>query len=80
MSCDANTQRLEVGSEFELFRFALDTGGSLLEKDVYYPIRNRDYRQWRAKHQRGGDFLIITETKLVKLDQPIVLDMPEVCQ
>lgn len=74
-----NDQNVELWND-EVARFPVDIGGSLLEKDVYYPVRNRNYRDWRAKHNRGGDFLLLTEPKLVRLDQPIVLDMPEVCK
>ncbi len=72
-------QRIEVWNE-DLWRYPMDVGRSLAEKDVYYPVYNRHYRQWRELHRRGRDFLIMTEPKLVKLDRPIVLDMPEVCK
>jgi hypothetical protein len=58
----------------------MDIRRSLAEKDVYYPVYNRHHRRWRELHKRGGDVLIMTEPKLVKLDRPIVLDMPEVCK
>ena len=58
----------------------MDVGNKFAEADVYYPMRNRDYRQWRKAKKRGGDFLIMTEPKLLKLNQPIVLDMAEVCR
>ena len=58
----------------------MDIGNKFAEADVYYSVRNRDYRQWRKAKERGGDFLIMTEPKLLKLNQPIVLDMAEVCR
>ncbi len=58
----------------------VDIGKKMAEGEVYYPVRNRDYRQWRKVKQRGGDFLIMTEPKLIRLDQPIVLEMAEVCR
>jgi hypothetical protein len=64
----------------ELSLYAVDVGRSLAEKDVYVPIYNRHLRQWRDQHQRGGDILIMTEPKLIKLQQPILIDMPEVCK
>ncbi|MFC5575774.1 DUF6402 family protein [Xenophilus aerolatus] len=31
----------------------------------------QDYRDWRAKHNQGGDFMIYTDRVNVKLDPPI---------
>ena len=73
------SQRVELGND-ELERYPMDIGRFLAEKDVYYPVYNRHHRRWRELHKRGGDFLIMTEPKLVKLDRPFVLDMPEVCK
>ncbi len=73
-----NNQRMEFWNN-EVARFPVDIGTKMAEADVYYPLHNRDYRQWRKSKKRGGDFLIMTEPKLVRLDQPIVLDMAEVC-
>jgi hypothetical protein len=58
----------------------VDVGNKFAEADVYYPVRKRDYRHWRKVKGRGGDFLIMTEPKLLKLNQPIVLDIAEVCR
>jgi hypothetical protein len=72
-----NSKRIEPWDS-EVSLFPVDIGGSLLEKDIYFPVRNRDYHLWRKAKDRGGDFLIMTQPKLIKLDQPIKLDMPEV--
>jgi hypothetical protein len=74
-----NAQRFEIWNH-ELVGFPVDIGNAYAENNLYYPIRNSDYRRWRKVHNRGGDFLIMTEPKLIKLDQPIVLDMAEVCK
>jgi len=58
---------------------AIDLAHDLQEKNVYYPIRDRDYQQWRQCHQRGGDFVIYTDLKRVKLITPIVLQLEDVC-
>lgn len=60
--------------------FPVDIAGKLLGKDVYQPIRNRDFLNWRDKKGRGGDFLIYSDLKLIKLDPPLSLDMGEVCR
>jgi len=53
----------------------VDTGRKLDKRQVYYPIRNRDFRAWRELKGRGGDFLIFSDMKLVKLERPIALDL-----
>lgn len=46
--------------------------GSVYDKDsVLYPVTNKDYRDWRAKYNQGGDFMIYTDRVNVKLDSPI---------
>jgi hypothetical protein len=39
--------------------------------NVYYPIHNKDFRAWAIKHQRGGDFMIFSDRKRVRLRDPI---------
>lgn len=60
--------------------FPVDLVGKLLGRDVYYPVRNRDFREWRTKKGRGGDFLIFSDRKLIKLETPIAVELGEVCQ
>ncbi|WLE62762.1 hypothetical protein GIY62_20440 [Burkholderia plantarii] len=38
---------------------------------IYYPIRNRDFRQWQRMHGRGGDFIIYSNYKPLYLKKPI---------
>ncbi|WP_241239188.1 DUF6402 family protein [Burkholderia stagnalis] len=51
-----------------------------MAKDVYWPVHNRTYRDWREAHNRGGDFMVYSRPKLVKLDKPIVLKFDTVCR
>ncbi|HIE1295313.1 MULTISPECIES: DUF6402 family protein [Burkholderia] len=51
-----------------------------MKKDVYWPVHNKTYRDWRAIHNRGGDFMVYSRPKLVKLDKPIVLKLDTVCK
>jgi hypothetical protein len=48
--------------------------------DVFYPVRNTDYQKWREKFNRGGDFLICTKPRKIKLPKPIKLTMDEICK
>ena len=48
--------------------------GDIYEKgSVLYPVKNEDYRQWRQKNNRGGDFMIYSDRKNVRLDSPITV-------
>jgi hypothetical protein len=40
---------------------------------VYYPIHNSDFRQWAIKHQRGGDFVVFSDRRLVPVVPPITV-------
>nr|WP_269764537.1 DUF6402 family protein [Burkholderia ambifaria] len=40
---------------------------------VYYPVRNRSFRDWQARHHRGGDFIIFSDYKPIMLDKPITV-------
>jgi hypothetical protein len=57
----------------------VDIKSKLRKSEVYYPVRNRDFRQWRDLKKRGGDFVIYSDLKRVKLAKPIVVDLGEVC-
>ncbi|WP_367116514.1 DUF6402 family protein [uncultured Pseudacidovorax sp.] len=58
----------------------LDTGSSLLAKQVYYPVRNRDFETWRHLKNRGGDFTIFSDMRKIKLVKPITIDLDEICE
>ena len=49
-------------------------------KDVYWPVHNKTYRDWRSVHNRGGDFMVYSKPKLIKLDKPIILKIDTVCR
>ncbi len=52
----------------------------LLEKNVYYPVYNRSYNEWRQKHNRGGDFMIYSKPLLLKLNKPIQFKLETICR
>jgi hypothetical protein len=62
----------------------IDTRGRLLrkyvEKDIYWPVYNRNYNEWREKHKRGGDFMIYSKPKLYKLKTPIEINLDTICR
>lgn len=46
-------------------------GNPVIKGEVYYPIHNRDFRQWQIRHQRGGDFVVVTDRRFVPVVPPI---------
>ncbi len=42
---------------------------------IMYPVSNRSFRDWRAKHNRGGDFLSYTEARKVRLPQELLVSL-----
>ncbi|PMS17690.1 hypothetical protein C0Z18_19760 [Trinickia dabaoshanensis] len=52
----------------------------LFKKDVYWPVYNRTYNEWRAKHKRGEDFMIYSKPELRKLKTPIVIKLETICR
>ncbi|MGG1947590.1 DUF6402 family protein [Trinickia sp. NRRL B-1857] len=53
---------------------------SLRKQDVYYPVYNSNYNAWRKKYDQGGDFVIYSELKKIKLPKPIHLTLEESCK
>lgn len=51
-----------------------------IEKDVYWPVYNRTYNEWREKHNRGGDFMIYSKPQLYKLKKPIIIKLDTICR
>lgn len=54
--------------------------GSVAPNTVYYPIRNRDFRAWRSKFKRGGDIMVYSAPKKIKLAKPIPVTLERICQ
>jgi hypothetical protein len=51
----------------------------LMETEIYTSIRNKNYIDWRKKHNRGGDFVIYSDLKKIELDEPISISLDEIC-
>nr|WP_230956732.1 DUF6402 family protein [Burkholderia cepacia] len=54
--------------------------GKLLEKNVYYPVYNKTYNEWREKHNMGSDFMIYSKPLLLKLRNPISIKLDAICR
>lgn len=51
-----------------------------IEKDVYWPVYNKSYNEWREKHQKGGDFMIYSKPQLYKLKKPLTIKLETICR
>ncbi len=46
--------------------------GDMRERgNIFYPVHNKDFRQWALRHNRGGDFIFFSDRKYVRLQNPI---------
>ncbi len=54
----------------------LTLGDPLKAEDVFYPARNRDFINWQSKHQQGGNIMVFSDQKLIRLAKPIKFAIP----
>lgn len=40
-----------------------------------YPVSNKSFRDWRAKHVQGGDFIAYTKPKHLRLTKDILVSL-----
>lgn len=43
--------------------------------NIFYPVRNSDFRAWQQKHGRGGDFILYSDRMWVTLHRPITVKL-----
>jgi hypothetical protein len=56
--------------------FPVKIGDAHRKGNVYYPVRNSDFRNWQMKHRRGGDFVIYSDREVLSLlTRPIVIQL-----
>jgi hypothetical protein len=55
----------------------VDIKSNFKRKEVFYPVRNRDFQRWRELKGRGGDFVIFSNLERIELAKPIMLDLGE---
>ena len=41
---------------------------------VMYPVKNSDFRKWQLLHKQGGDYLIYSDKKIARLNNPISIE------
>lgn len=51
--------------------YSVRMGNPEVKGNVYYPVHNKDFREWALKHQRGGDFIVYSDYRFVPIYPPI---------
>ncbi len=83
-----NEERLHIDLDYLSFgdeiKYPIDTRSSfwkkLLKKDVYWPVYNSSFNDWRKKKERGQDFMIYSKPELYALNKPITLRLGTICR
>ncbi|SDC74606.1 hypothetical protein SAMN05421548_11013 [Paraburkholderia lycopersici] len=52
---------------------AVTIGNPHVKGNVRYPVYDKDFRQWSARHKHGGDFVIFSDRLYVPVSPPIRL-------
>ena len=47
----------------------------MIDKDIFYPVYNRDFPAWQKKHGRGGDFIFYSDFIWLNLRRPITVQL-----
>ncbi|MGV2293255.1 DUF6402 family protein [Trinickia sp. YCB016] len=67
--------RLPYDKDVPIVAYSFDApvaiGDIATKGNVHYPVYNSSFRQWAIKHQRGGDFIVYTDRRFVRVDPPI---------
>jgi len=54
----------------------VDIDKSIYDKgSIMYPVSNKSFRDWRAKYIRGGDFIVYTQPKRIRLAKDIKVSL-----
>ncbi|UWE18476.1 DUF6402 family protein [Herbaspirillum huttiense] len=83
-----NEERLHIDWDYLSFgdenKYPIDTRSSfwkkLLKEDVYWPVYNSSFNEWRKKKERGQDFMIYSQPELYALNKPITLRLGTICR
>ncbi|WP_423381216.1 DUF6402 family protein [Burkholderia sp. LMG 32019] len=51
--------------------YPVTMGNPSVRGNVYYPIHNKDFRDWALKYQRGGDFIVFSDYRFVPIYPPM---------
>ncbi|WP_211443214.1 DUF6402 family protein [Collimonas humicola] len=66
---------LSVNRKNNWFDYPIATNLPWKTTNVYYPVYNKDFRNWQKKYQQGGDFLLFSDPKTIRLTTPITMEL-----
>ncbi len=61
-------------SKADWVMYPVARGGIISESTVYYPLRNKDYRDWQLKHKQGGDLILYSDRNKLRFSDPWVVE------
>ena len=47
---------------------------AISDATVYYPVRNKDYRIWQMENKQGGDMVLYSDRRSVRLNPPKIIE------
>jgi len=64
-------------SASDRFNFVAQRNDTASENNIYYPVRNKDYREWQLKHRQGGDLILYSDKYRVPMRDHVVMEFDQ---
>ncbi|MHA7681572.1 DUF6402 family protein [Cupriavidus sp. PET2-C1] len=48
--------------------------GIISDHSIYHPVRNKDYRDWQLKHNQGGDLILYSDRRQIRLQNRLIVE------
>lgn len=54
--------------------FPVKKVGVISDYNVYYPVRNKEYREWQLKYKQGGDLVLYSDIQIIQFQTPKIIE------
>lgn len=61
-------------TELDFPNYPVALYNAISDATVYYPVRNKDYRIWQMKNKQGGDIVLYSDRRSVRLNPPKIIE------
>jgi hypothetical protein len=65
---------IEALANMDVWNFPVDVDLSP-DYGILFPVKNSDFRDWQLKHNHGGDYMIYSDRKIIRLKRSIMLPL-----
>lgn len=65
---------IEALANLDVWDFPVDVDLSP-DYGILFPVKNSDFRDWQLKHNQGGDYMIYSDRKIIRLKRSIMLTL-----